>query len=141
MKKSILVCLIGMVGFSTLAQKNDEKAIEAVIKNFAAAADKNDAELLSTYLDENYRIVMNRLFGSAAVSVMTKADYLAKIESKEWGGDAREVTVMQIIVNGSTATAHARLKGAKSTFVSLFVLLKDADGKWKLVSDSPIIEA
>ena len=138
MKNSILVIMFSMLSLGGFAQ-DDQKAIESVIRSFAKAADQNDAALLGTYLDENYRIVMNRLFGSPDVSVVSKADYLAKIESKEWGGDNREVTIMQTIVNGTTASVHASLKGEKATFISLYTLIKDAEGNWKLASDTPII--
>lgn len=137
MKKSILILLMGLAG--TIGFSQEEEAIEKVIIAFAKAADKNDAEKLSTYLDDNYRIVMNRLFGAEGVSIVNKEDYLAKIESKEWGGDKRKVTIEQITINGNTASAHVTLKGEKATFVSLFMLIKDAEGNWKLVSDTPTI--
>lgn len=139
MKKSILIMLIAMIGTMTYAQKNEEKSIKKVITNFAKAADNSDATKLATYLDENYRIVMNRLFGSESVSIINKTDYLAKIESKEWGGDKRKVEVLSIVVNGNTASAHVSLQGEKATFISIFTLIKNADGEWLLVSDIPII--
>ena len=137
MKKSILILFMGVIGMTVFAQ--EEKAIEDVIRSFAKAADKNDTEKLATYLDDNYRIVMNRLFGAEGVSIVTKEDYLAKIESKEWGGDKRTVTIEKITVNGNSASAHVTLKGEKATFISLFMLIKDAEGNWKLVSDTPTI--
>ncbi len=139
MKKSILMVLMGIVTLTASAQQKEEKAIKGVIKEFAAAADENNADRLAKCLDDNYRVLMNRLFGSPDVSVVTKDDYLAKIESKEWGGDKREVTIQSITVNGTTASAHVTLKGTKATFVSLFILIKDADGNWKLSSDTPIV--
>lgn len=139
MKKSMLVLLIGMIGITGLAQKQEEKAIQATIEGFAKAADNNDVAELSKYLDANYRVVMNQLFGSADVSVVTHDEYVAKIESKEWGGDKRKVEVQQIMINGNTAVAHATLTGEKMTFKSLFMLVKDKDGNWKLVSDTPTI--
>ncbi len=118
MKKSILVLLIAMAGVGASAQENEEKGIKTLITNFAKAADNNNVTELETYLDENYRIVMNRLFGSEAVSVISKADYLAKIESKEWGGDKRKVEVHSVTINGNTPSAHVTLKGEKATFIS-----------------------
>ena len=38
---------------------------------------------MSSYFDENYRIVMNQLFGSTEVSVVPKSLYLEKINSKD----------------------------------------------------------
>ncbi|NOQ74176.1 MAG: DUF4878 domain-containing protein [Crocinitomix sp.] len=139
MKKSILILMIAMLGTATNAQENEEKSIKEVITNFAKAADESNAEMLATYLDENYRIVMNRLFGSETVSIINKTDYLAKIETKEWGGDKRTVEVHSIVINGATASAHVTLKGEKSTFISIFTLIKNAAGEWRLLSDTPTI--
>jgi ketosteroid isomerase-like protein len=139
MKKSILIIMVAMIGVVTYGQENEEKSIKELITNFAKAADKSDAKELATYLDENYRIVMNRLFGSESVSIINKTDYLAKIETKEWGGDKRTVEVHSIVINGATASAHVTLKGEKATFISIFTLIKNAEGEWRLVSDTPIV--
>lgn len=139
MKKSILTLMIAMVGTIPYAQENEEKSIKKVITNFAKAADNNNAAELANYLDENYRIVMNRLFGSESVSIVNKTDYLAKIETKEWGGDKRTIEIHDVVVNGNTASAHVTLKGEKSTFISIFTLIKNSEEKWLLVSDTPII--
>jgi len=74
---------------SCSAQKTEVQNVEKVIAAFSKAGDDNNAEKLATYLDDNYRIVMNRLFGSTEVSVMPKSVYLDKISSKEFGGDKR----------------------------------------------------
>ena len=110
--------MIGLVGAVTYGQENEEKSIRELITNFAKAADEGNVIELASYLDENYRIVMNRLFGSETVSIINKTDYLAKIETKEWGGDKRTVEVHSIIVNGATASVHVTLRGEKSTFIS-----------------------
>lgn len=118
--------------------KENKKIIE-VIQGFSLAGDKNDAQILSTYLDDNYRIVMNRLFGSKSVTSMSKTDYLKKIDSKVFGGDTRKVSFSHIIINGTTAFAQVIFKGKKATFNSLMILVKNETGDWKLVSDVPVI--
>ena len=122
------------------AQSSDLAQIEATITGFTQAGDQSDSEKVSTFLDDNYRIVMNQLFGSTAVSIVPKSVYLEKIKSKEWGGDTRAITIKNVNVNGKTASAKVIQKGGKSTFVSTMVLLKDSSGNWKIVSDIPIIE-
>ncbi|WP_420321851.1 nuclear transport factor 2 family protein [Flagellimonas sp.] len=138
MKHSIIIC------FSTLlftvgcqSQKEDVNAIKKTITNFSKAGDTNNVKELETLLDANYRIVMNQLFGSTEVSVVPRSVYLQKIGSKEWGGDKRELTFDNIVVNGNTACAKVIMKGQKSTFQSLLLLVKDNKGSWKLVSDVP----
>lgn len=134
-----LICsMLSVVACS--AQKNEMKNIEKVITEFSKAGDENDAEKLATYLDDNYRIVMNRLFGSTEVSVMPKSVYLEKIKSKEYGGDKRGLTIENTVINGTTASAKVTFEGSKMTFVSLIVLIQDLEGNWKLICDTPIFK-
>jgi len=140
MKKMILLSLLGIIGISQVKSQNMEvKVIKEVITSFSKAGDQNDSDKLATYLDDNYRVVMNQLFGSKAVIVIPKAVYLDKIKSKEWGGDKRILTISDVNVNGNTAMAKVIFKGSKMTFVSLITLVKDSNGKWKLISDIPVI--
>jgi Putative lumazine-binding len=94
---------------------------------------------LETVLDPGFRIVMNRMFGSTQVDIMDRQLYLSKISSGEFGGEMRASTIEQVNVNGNTATALVKLAGAKMTFTSTLVLVQDADGRWRIVSDVPVI--
>jgi ketosteroid isomerase-like protein len=138
MKSSILFILLAMVSMPiSQTQPTDMEAIQLTITAFAKAADQNDAKTLAQYLDPNYRIVMNQLFGSSEVNIMPRAVYLDKIAKKEFGGDDRSLKFENISINGSSASAIVLLKGKKMTFRSIFTLVKNAEGKWKLVSDVP----
>ncbi len=140
MKKTMVIGLFGlMVSISSCAQEAEMENVKKTIKAFASAGDFNDANELEKCLDDNYRIVMNRLFGSNEVTIMTKSLYLEKIRSKEFGGDSREVTFNNVIINGNTASAQVTLKGNKMTLVSLITLVKEGDDNWKLISDMPIV--
>src|SRR5688572_28322746 len=140
MKTKIAIGLFSLaLSKAVLAQQSEYKAIETTIVSFAKAGDANSVTDLENYLDSNFRLVMNRLFGSETVTVMTRSEYLAKIESKEFGGDTRRVTIDQITLNGNSATAKVTMTGTKLTFVSLMILIKDKDGNWKIVSDTPTV--
>jgi len=134
---SVLVLMF--VVAHTSAQSKEEKAIERTITSFAKAGDKNDASELGSYLNENYRVVMNRLFGGKEVVIMPKSVYLEKIKSKEFGGDTRKLTFEQILVSGSTATVKVIFEGKKMKMASLITLIQDENRNWKLVSDIPVI--
>lgn len=122
-----------------MAQSSAENSIEKTIQNYSIAGDKYDTDLLDSYLDPNFRIIMNRLFGSDEVLVMSKADYLQKIKSKDFGGDSRKIQIESITMNGTTACAKVSFVGSKMTFVSILSLIKDSEGKWKLISDLPVV--
>lgn len=141
MKKIMLMCLASLLSLGTInGQSKDEKAIKKVIRAFADAGDKNDVNALEKYLDPNYQVAMNRLFGSKEVSIVSRSVYISKIKSKEWGGDTRTLSFLSIIVNGNTAAVHVKMKGEKATFVSLISLVQNDKGEWQLLSDLPIIE-
>lgn len=132
----MVISLFTATGFS---QQNNAQKIKETITAFAKAADQNDYTTISTYLDDNYRLVMNRLFGSNKVVVLTKSMYLEKIKTKAFGGDDRVVTIQDFIINGNTAVAKVILKGKKMVFSSLINLVMDDSNTWKLISDCPYI--
>jgi len=140
MKKYILIGLVSFLVWGSLqAQHKEEEAVKATVTAFAKAADDNDATLLDNYLDENYRIVMNRMFGSKQVDVMPKAVYLEKIRSKEFGGDDRQLKFDLVIINGNTAMAKVVFTGSKMSFTSVLNLVKNEGGDWKLVNEIPVL--
>jgi hypothetical protein len=140
MIKFIISCtMVLFTSLSCTSQNNDKKNIEMAIQGFSKAGDENNADLLQTYLDDNYRIIMNRLFGSSSVTILSKEMYSEKIRTKEYGGDKRIVKISQVIINGNSAFAKVNFKGSKMTFESLILLVKDGEGKWKLISDVPVV--
>lgn len=141
MKNLILTAFLGILFTTNLySQTKDMEAIKQTITAFSKAGDANDVDELEKYLDDNYRVVMNRLFGSTEVAVMPRSMYLEKIRSKEFGGDTRKLTIENVLVNGNTASAQVTFAGTKMTFVSLITLVQDDKGTWKLISDVPVIQ-
>ena len=131
--------MMGVLAIVGHTQENEEKAIKEVITSFAKAGDKNDVEKLATFLDANYRIVMNRQFGGNGVSITDRDTYLEKIKSKEWGGGHREITISKTVINGVSASVLVVFKGSKISFTSLILLVKNSEGNWLLISDTPIV--
>lgn len=139
MKKSILVGCLAVLGFAASAQKTAEKAVKETVIAFAKAGDAQDAALLATYLDAHYRVVMNRLFGSSELSVLSREVYLEKISSKVFGGDTRTFEFLEIAVNGNTAVVRVNMNGSKMKTCSTLLLAQNESGKWLLVCDMPVI--
>lgn len=141
MKVLLLILMMTLTGVAmAYAQgKTESKKIQAAITQWAQAADLQNAEVAGTFLDDRYRIVMNRLFGSADVSTMDKATYLQMLREKKFGGDPRVLKFKRITVTGSTASVQLEMTGSKLQFQSFIQLIQDAQGNWKLVSDVPYI--
>ena len=78
--KTKLILIIPMMVLGTIltAQTDETKNVKKAVEGFIKAGDNSDADKVATYLDDNYRVVMNRLFGSDAVSVVTKDEYVEK---------------------------------------------------------------
>lgn len=123
----------------TLAQETDIKAVKACITDFVKAGDTHDTGTLEKLIDENSRIIMNQLFGMNGVMTVDKATYISKIASKEWGGDQRKTTFLDVDVNGKNAYAKVEMKGANATFLTYLILVKDKEGTWKIISDTPTV--
>lgn len=141
MKTKMIFGAIALLFTATLmAQKNEEQAIEKTIRAFAKAGDENNSEELAMYLDANYRIAMNQLFGSTEVAIMPRAMYLEKIRTKEFGGDNRKVLIYNVLINGNTACALVTLEGEKMSMRSIITLVLGKNGSWKIVGDMPVIQ-
>ncbi|MEQ9262324.1 MAG: nuclear transport factor 2 family protein [Owenweeksia sp.] len=141
MNKFILSIFITLSVYTmSYAQNQEVTAIKTTIKAFAKGGDNSNARETAQYLDPNYRVVMNRLFGSKEVVILSREVYLEKIRNKEFGGTPRTLTFQDVITNGSTACAKVKMASANLTFISLINLVKDEQGEWKLVSDTPVVE-
>ncbi len=141
MKNSgIAILLFLVLSVSCKAQITDQDAIKETVTAFSKAGDNNNVQALEKHLDQHYRVVLNRLFGSKTVGVVSKTQYLEKIKTKEWGGDSRNLTFEDIVINGTTASTKVTFKGKKATIVSIIILVKNEKGIWKLVSDIPIFK-
>jgi hypothetical protein len=140
MKRSALIFSIFlMMAISSFGQTTDQEAIRQTIKTFAKAGDTQNVDDFESILDENYQVIMNRLFGSEHTVIMPRSDYLAKIKAKEFGGGKRSVTIEHIELNGNTAVAKVLLKGSEISFRSLISLVQSANGTWQIVSDMPVV--
>lgn len=120
-----------------LIAQGDAGRISSVITQFTKAGDIYDVLMLDELLDDNYRVLMNRMFGSEQVVTLQKSDYLKKVASKEFGGDTRTVEIENMVINGTIASVKVNFTGEKLSYNSIMVLIKDGDNEWKLISDVP----
>jgi hypothetical protein len=142
MKSKILTTIaVFIITTSTIMaqQKTDDMDAKQTITNFAHAADAQNDKDLERLLDDNFRMVLNQMFGNKGISIVTKQDYLANIKDKKFGGDKREVTILNLTVSGNNATAQAIFKGTKFTINTFLQLIKTNEGEWKIINDLPAI--
>ncbi len=140
MKKVVFMGLLVLISSQlSYGQMSDAQSIEKAIIGFSKAGDTYDTEALEKYLDPNYRIIMNQLFGSKELSIMSRNVYLEKIRTKVFGGDNRKLTFNAVLINSNTASVKVTMEGKKATFISILQLLKNSQGEWKLISDMPTV--
>jgi ketosteroid isomerase-like protein len=139
MKISLLFLILAVAGIKAHAQSSTADAqVKSAIMSFADATANQDVSGLEKLLDANFRVTMNRMFGSSEVLVMDRTSYLGKIKAKAFGGEVREVTIHDLDINGNLAMAKVQFAG-KMTFTSYLLFAQGVDGEWKLVSDLPAV--
>lgn len=139
MKISLLMLILAISVVKSHAQSSTSDAqVKSAITAFANATANQDVAELEKLLDTNFRVTMNRMFGSSEVLVMDRTSYLGKIKAKEFGGETREVTIHELDINGNLAMAKVKFTG-EMIFTSYLLFAQGVDGKWRLVSDLPAI--
>ena len=142
MKNTVLTGLFMLLScFAAFGQSQTDKAeIEQVVTAFSSNADNQDATQMASLLDENYRAVVNRLFGSEKVSLMDKTTYLQLLEEKKIGGDKRKVSIEHVDITNNNAIVKASFEGKELNFTTYLLLVKTVENEWLIVSDMPYID-
>lgn len=137
MKNQFLIFIaIIMTSISTMAQ-SDQVLIEQLVNQFAKTGDQRDVAKLKNLLHDDFRIAMNRLFGSEKVDLLTKSTYLKMMEDGKLGGDNRTVQILSIDITQNNAAVKVALKGKALTFQSYYHMVKNVAGQWQLINDLP----
>ncbi len=139
--KTIVVMLSLLFTGSALPDQpgSDLDKISDAIHLFVKGADQRDLKKIESVLHPQFRAVVNRLFGSADVTVMNRALYLDLLKQEKIGGDDRTIKIKSIDLEGNNAVVKATFLGKETRFDTYIQLVKDTEGKWWLVSDMPSI--
>lgn len=141
MKYLLILFIISPVFLPDEKPYNMEKhEVEHVVRQFTQAADERRIDDVGSLLHDQFRVVINRAFGSDDLSVMTRDVYMDMLRQGKLGGDSREVRFDLIDVLGNNALVKVRLKGKQMTFTSYLSLVKTKEGKWLIVNDQPHVE-
>lgn len=142
MKITVLIMLFGLLSLNSYAQDmKDLTSVKETVNRFVKAGDTHDVAALDKVLHDQYRVSMNQLFGSQELLVWDKATYLKMIKAKKIGGDPRTFEIVGVQLNGKNAIVNVIMESSKTRFNSFFMLVKNADGNWQLLSDFPTIES
>jgi Putative lumazine-binding len=156
MKLLIFLCLCAVVAFLACGQAKsqapqavppveqktispEQSEVETATMQFMESADKSDIAGLDAVMHTQFRLLLNRVFGDA-VTTMDKVTYLKMVTDKKIGGIPRESKIITTIVIGNVAMVELTSSSAKAEFHSFLNLIKEPDGKWRLVSDTPNVK-
>jgi ketosteroid isomerase-like protein len=137
MKNLFILLTLSIMTLNVAQAQSEKEVVKNVIIEFVDAADRQDADEVASILHDDFRVVMNQLFGSNEVSIMNKPVYVQLIRDKKMGGDKRTVDFVSVDVVNQNASVKVLLKGKTMIFESLLHLIKTADGKWQLINDLP----
>lgn len=116
----------------------ENKKIETLITAYAKALDHQDAATAETFLDPEFRIVLNNHNNSGTTSILGRAQYLDMIREGKAGGVKRSISFLLTDLHENAAVVKVRLEGEKSVFTNYYSLLK-RDDQWLVVNDIPQI--
>jgi len=117
---------------------SDRDMIGEAIKRFMRGGDDSDVAALQAVLHDQFRVVVNQgVLGGDALRTMDKTTYLGMISGKKWGGTPRTVDVVSISIAGTIAAAEVKTSSVRSDITSYLHLVKEKDGQWLLVGDTP----
>lgn len=144
MKTLISVFTLALMFATVHAQpadnSKDEKQIRKLIEQVVVAGDKQDSDKMSAYLHDDFRVVLNRAFGSEKATLINKTSYCDMLAQKKIGGDKRELSIGHLEIREHIATVEATLTGQKAVFYSYYHLVKNENDKWVVISDMPLMK-
>lgn len=120
------------------AANPDLPLIEDAIKRFMRGGDESDTALLDAVLHDQFRVIVNQgVLGAETLRVLDKPAYLNMIADKKYGGVPRSVRIASVSSAGSVAAAEVRTSSVRSDITSFLHFVKDGDGNWQLIGDTP----
>lgn len=119
----------------------DNQKIITAISSFIKGGDTSDIKLLNDVLHKDFRVSSNNFMGNPGVTLISKEQYLSKIQTGVFGGVPRKMSIESINQNNSIAMVKLRLESSENYFVSYNLLVLDTDGCWKVIDNLAVVEA
>jgi hypothetical protein len=136
----LLMCSLGCRAQSPENSENPySETVRTVVREFVAAGDSRDAGQLKDILHPHYRVAVNQFVSDPGVTIIDRKAYLNMIRSGKLGGTPRELDIISTEVTGHTAYVRAVATSASLRFDTLYTLMRDLDGRWWLVSETPYV--
>lgn len=113
--------------------------IQQAIENFIKAGDRSDTFLMEEILHKDYQNIQDGFFDQEGIFIISKEQYIEYIRSKTFGGKPRTISYDSIEQMGNIAIAKLILESKAVRFLSTIVCIQE-NGKWKVITNIPVIE-
>lgn len=139
MKNILITAWLLAVSVSSYAQNKstmEKETIQELVKDFAAAVDKQDTAASAKYLDENFRVILNNFPQAGNTTLLSKDQYLGMMKAGKVGGSKRIISFLLADVQGNNAVVKVKLEGDKNIFTTYYNLIRKNE-HWLIVGDMP----
>ncbi len=120
------------------SEKDMEKEITEVIETFIIAGEKWDISAFDAILHSDFRVIANQYPTPEKTSIIPGAGYIALMTQKKIGGTKYDTEFLHIDVAKHSATVIVLLKNKENSMKVTFLLIKNNNGEWKIMSDLAI---
>jgi hypothetical protein len=120
-------------------RKTETENIREMLTRYFIAVDAQNATDAGSYLESNFRVVLNNYKDLPEPTVLDKKQYLGMMQSGKVGGSPRSVSFEFIDSNRSVAIAKVVLESESTVFRTYYHLINKA-GSWFILSDTPEID-
>lgn len=120
------------------SEKDMKKEITEVIETFIIAGEKRDIPAFDTILHPDFRVIVNQYPTPEKTSIIPGAGYIALMTQEKIGGKKYDTEFLNINVAKHSATAIVLLKNKESSMQVTFLLIKNNEDQWQIISDLAI---
>lgn len=137
----LLLCVL--LSFFALDQSPGIKAMETRVKQtverFGEAGAQRDLQALEAVLHPEYRTLVNRFAGNPGLTILSRAQYLRRMEAGEIGGNEVDVVFDQVMVHDHSASVQVSFNSDQAEMKLFLLLVQETGGEWKITSDMAVI--
>ena len=117
----------------------EEKAqIKTVIEAFVKAGEERNINSYDSILHPNFRVVANHYPSPDKTTFLNKETYIDLIKKKVIGGTKFNLIFKDISLVEHSATVQIQLAASKGGQIITFLLIKNAQQQWQIVSDMAV---
>ncbi|MBW1294117.1 nuclear transport factor 2 family protein [Aquimarina litoralis] len=135
----LCVAFLGTADCKSQNSQNDMKnEIITIINKFVIAGTERNIAAFDEILHPDFRVVVNQYPTPDKTAIIPSAGYIALMTQKKIGGTAYHTDILHLDVKKHSATVIVLLKTPKNSMQVTFLLVRNKENQWKIISDFAI---